>query len=165
MNTREWVVMCTITDGHFRSVVIVMIKGCCTRQPWVLPPPLPENKAKPDKQTKQKQTKKNTEQQLVRLVMAFSSLARILGECSTIHSPPALFFFLFFKVEISSRTLIPPPLYYYYHYYYHYYYQARDNPQWLSELRRMRPSVSWRSACEIVLLERFSHYARTALSA
>ena len=36
--------------------------------------------------------------------MAFSSLARILGECSTVHSPPAL---LCFKVEISSRTLIP----------------------------------------------------------
>ena len=29
-----------------------------------------------------------------------------LGECSTIHSPPALFFF-FFEVEINSRTLIP----------------------------------------------------------
>ena len=28
-------------------------------------------------------------------------------ECSTIHSPPALFFFFFFKVEISSHTLIP----------------------------------------------------------
>ena len=27
-------------------------------------------------------------------VVDFSSLARILGECSTIHSPPALFFFL-----------------------------------------------------------------------
>ena len=26
-------------------------------------------------------------------VVAFSSLARIFGECSTIHSPPALFFF------------------------------------------------------------------------
>ena len=37
-------------------------------------------------------------------VMAFSSRARIGGECSTIHYPPALFFF---KVEISSRTLIP----------------------------------------------------------
>ena len=29
-----------------------------------------------------------------------------LGECSTIHSPPALFFF-FFEVEINCRTLIP----------------------------------------------------------
>ena len=38
--------------------------------------------------------------------VASSSLAKILGECSTIHSPPALFFF-FFRVEISSRTLIP----------------------------------------------------------
>ena len=34
---------------------------------------------------------------------AFSSRTRILGECSTIQSPPALFF----KVEISSRSLIP----------------------------------------------------------
>ena len=32
------------------------------------------------------------------------SLARIWGECSTFHSPPALFFF---NVEISLRTLIP----------------------------------------------------------
>ena len=37
------------------------------------------------------------------LVVTFSSLARILGECSTIHSPFMLFFF--FLVEISSRTL------------------------------------------------------------
>ena len=37
------------------------------------------------------------------VVMAFSSLVRILGECLTIHFPPALFFI----VEISSRTLIP----------------------------------------------------------
>ena len=39
------------------------------------------------------------------VVVAFSWLARIWGDCSTIHSPPAFFFF--FKVEISSRTLIP----------------------------------------------------------
>ena len=38
------------------------------------------------------------------VVVAFSSRARILGECSTIHSPPA---FLFFLVEIISRVLIP----------------------------------------------------------
>ena len=38
------------------------------------------------------------------MMAAFSSSARILGECSTIHSPPA---FLFFKVESRSRTLIP----------------------------------------------------------
>ena len=37
------------------------------------------------------------------VVMAFSSRARIFGECSTIHSLPALFF----KVEISWRTLNP----------------------------------------------------------
>ena len=41
-----------------------------------------------------------------RLVVAFSSRKRILGECSTIHSPPALYFLIFF-MEISSRTLIP----------------------------------------------------------
>ena len=35
---------------------------------------------------------------LLKLV-AFFSLARILGECSTIHSLPALFFFFFFKVK------------------------------------------------------------------
>ena len=34
--------------------------------------------------------------------MAFSSLARIRDECSTIHSSPALFFF-FFEMEINSR--------------------------------------------------------------
>ena len=36
------------------------------------------------------------------MVVAFTSLARILGECSTIHSPLALFF----KVDISPCTLI-----------------------------------------------------------
>ena len=40
------------------------------------------------------------------VVVAFSSLARIWGECSTTHSPPALFF-PFFLVEISLRALIP----------------------------------------------------------
>ena len=39
-------------------------------------------------------------------LVAFSSHARILGECSTIHPQLALFFF-FFKVEIRSHTLIP----------------------------------------------------------
>ena len=39
------------------------------------------------------------------VVVAFSSLPRILGECSTIHSPFA--FFLSFQVEISSRALNP----------------------------------------------------------
>ena len=38
------------------------------------------------------------------VVVAFSSLARIFGECWNIHSPPAL---LIFIVKISSRTLIP----------------------------------------------------------
>ena len=38
------------------------------------------------------------------VVVTFSSLARIFGECSIIHSLPALFFF---KVEISSHALFP----------------------------------------------------------
>ena len=43
------------------------------------------------------------------MVVAFSSLARILGECSTSHSQLAPFFLSFssFLVEISLRTLIP----------------------------------------------------------
>ena len=44
---------------------------------------------------------------VVVVVVAFSSLARILGECSTIHTLPALFCFCFFEVEISSCTLMP----------------------------------------------------------
>ena len=45
-------------------------------------------------------------------VVAFSSLARILGECSTIHSLPSL--------AHTNSTLC-----------------ARISPQWLSELRRL----------------------------
>ena len=40
------------------------------------------------------------------VVVAFSALTRIFGECSTIHSPPALFFVFLSEVEIRSRTLI-----------------------------------------------------------
>ena len=60
-------------------------------------------------------------------MVAFSSLAKIFGECSTIHSLPAVFLFcffflslflsfvlfsfflllLFFEVEVSSRAPIP----------------------------------------------------------
>ena len=36
----------------------------------------------------------------VMLSFAFSSRARILGECSTIHSQPARFFCLFFLVVV-----------------------------------------------------------------
>ena len=39
------------------------------------------------------------------VVVAFSSRAMILGECSTIYSLHVFFFF--FEVEIKSRTLIP----------------------------------------------------------
>ena len=42
--------------------------------------------------------------EVVVVALAFSSRARIFGECSTIHSPSSLFFF--FLVETSSRTLI-----------------------------------------------------------
>ena len=41
-------------------------------------------------------------------VVAFSSLARTLGQCSTIQSPLALFFsFFVVEVEINSRALMP----------------------------------------------------------
>ena len=43
---------------------------------------------------------------VVVVVAAFSSLARILGECSTIRTMPAFSWWLF-EVEISSLTLIP----------------------------------------------------------
>ena len=47
---------------------------------------------------------------VVVVVVAFSMLARSLGECKIIHSLTALFFFFFFffffKVEISSFILI-----------------------------------------------------------
>ena len=39
------------------------------------------------------------------VLLASSTLARVLGDCSTIHCLPALFFF--FIVEISSRAQIP----------------------------------------------------------
>ena len=35
------------------------------------------------------------------VVVAFSSRARLLGECSTVHSPPALFFFFFLKWRLA----------------------------------------------------------------
>ena len=49
---------------------------------------------------------------VVVVVVALSSLARILGECSTTHppppfAPPPFFFCFFFEAEISSRMLIP----------------------------------------------------------
>ena len=42
--------------------------------------------------------------QILLCMVALSSFAKSLGECPTIHSPPALFSS---SVEISSRTLIP----------------------------------------------------------
>ena len=44
------------------------------------------------------------------VLVAFSSLPRILGDCSTTHSPPAVFLTIFlnnkFEMEVSSSTLI-----------------------------------------------------------
>ena len=79
------------------------------------------------------------------VMAALSSLAKILGEGSAIHSPPALFFF--FKVEISSRT--NSTLW------------ARISPQWLSELRRLWPNVPWK-LCVSSFPDRFPHYTWTA---
>ena len=77
-------------------------------------------------------------------MVAFSSLARIWGECSTIHSLPALFFpfffSFFFKVEISSRTLIPlctPG-------------SVHSGP---ASWDNMWPCAPWRVACELVSWE------------
>ena len=44
---------------------------------------------------------------MVVVMVAFSSHARILGECLTIHSLPVLYYNFFFKVEISLRKLVP----------------------------------------------------------
>ena len=41
------------------------------------------------------------------VLVAFSWLVRIWGECSTFHSRLHFFFIFFFKVKISLRTLIP----------------------------------------------------------
>ena len=40
-------------------------------------------------------------QHLCIMVVAVSSLAIILGECLTSHSPPALFFFFFFRLRLA----------------------------------------------------------------
>ena len=72
---------------------------------------------------------------VVVVVVAFSSRARILGECSTSHSPPALFFFY---VEISSRTLIP---------------LFRPGSVHSGSARCLRllwPNGPWRVACQLV---------------
>ena len=43
-----------------------------------------------------------------------------------------------------------------------FFFNARISPQWLSELRWLRQSVSWRVACELVFPDRFPHYTWTA---
>ena len=67
-------------------------------------------------------------------MVALSSLARVFGECSTIHYPPELFFF-FFKLELPH---IISTLY------------ARIRPQWLIELRQLWRNVPWQVAFELV---------------
>ena len=66
---------------------------------------------------------------VVVVVVAFSSLTTILGECSTIDYPPALFccclFCFLYEVENSSHTVIPLFMW--------------ISPPWLSELRRLAP--------------------------
>ena len=59
----------------------------------------------------------------------FSSLVRILGECSTILSTLALFFFsfLFLRRDLLVHT--------------NFILYGRISPQWLSELRRLWPNV------------------------
>ena len=68
------------------------------------------------------------------VVVAFSSLAGIFEECSTIRSPACAFFFL--SGDEPSHT--DPTLY------------ARISPQWLSELRRLWPNVPLQAVCELV---------------
>ena len=69
------------------------------------------------------------------VVVDFSSLARILGECSTIHSQPALFLFFFF-----SFSFFFPFFFFFFSGDYQPHtnstLQVRISPQWLSELRR-----------------------------
>ena len=80
-------------------------------------------------------------------VLAFSSLAMILWEGSTIHCPPALFL----SGDQLAHTCSN--------------FQARISPWWLSELRRLWPSVTRRVARELVFPSgRFPHYAWTAYS-
>ena len=67
---------------------------------------------------------------VVVVVVDFSSLAMGLGECSTIDYPPALFFLKW----------------------------ARNSSQWLSELRRLWPSVPDKFRVSS-FPDRFPHYA------
>ena len=65
----------------------------------------------------------------VTVVVVFSSFARTLGEGWTSRSQPAFFVF-FLKVEIGDKLAHTNSTLY-----------ARISRQWLSELRRMWPSV------------------------
>ena len=76
------------------------------------------------------------ESHTVARVVAFSSLAWIFGECSTIHSLPA--FFLFFSLWSGYKLAHANSTLY-----------AGINPQWLSGLRRLWPNVFWQVACEL----------------
>ena len=71
---------------------------------------------------------------LALVVVALSSLVKILGECSTFI--PCLCFFSF---------LIP-------------FFYARIRPQWLSKLRLLWLNVPWQVVCELIS----GHYAWTA---
>ena len=64
---------------------------------------------------------------------------------------PRLFFKTFFSADQLPHT--------------NFTFQARISPQWLSELRRLRPTASWRVASELVFPDTFPHYAWTAQSA
>ena len=61
------------------------------------------------------------------IMMAFSSLARTMGEGLTIHSPPELFSFSFRSGDWLWHTISNL--------------KTRISPQWLSKLRRPWPSV------------------------
>ena len=65
----------------------------------------------------------------------FPRMPGLWEECSTIHSPLVLFFFFLSGDSLShtNSTLL-----------------GRISPQWLSELRRLWPSVPWWVACELV---------------
>ena len=72
-------------------------------------------------------------------VVAFSSVVRILGKCSTIHSPYALFLLFCWNGDSLVHTNST--------------FSARISPQWLGEVRRLWPNFPWQVACELVFGE------------